>query len=107
MSSIVAKNYVTCNVSPPQPWCSRIDVTKGDDWMDQTVSGCKDILPGDEMTGVSSLFTLIASQGTMPSPTAVSWRPDQKMCLAAHPKEHVENYSSLHFPFGRNLSILI
>lgn len=36
----------------------------------------KTFSPGDEMTGVSSLFTLIASQGTVPSPTAVSWRPE-------------------------------
>lgn len=38
--------------------------TKGDDWMDQSVHGCKDILPGDHMKRVSSLFILIAPQGT-------------------------------------------
>lgn len=60
--------------SPPLPWLSRTDVTMGDDRMEQSVDGCKDILPHDQMKAVSSLFTLIAPQGTMLSPTAVSWR---------------------------------
>lgn len=88
---------------PPQPWRSRTDVTMGDDWMDQSVHWCKDILPGDQMKEVSSLFTLIAPQGTMHSPTAVSWR----MCFCAHLKECEEDYSSLPLPIRRNLLTLL
>lgn len=83
---------------PPQPWRNRMDVTMGDDWMDQSMHGCKDILPDDQMKGVSSLFTLIAPQGTMLSLTAVSWR----MCFCAHLKECEEDYSSLPLPIRRN-----
>lgn len=66
---------------PPQPWLRRTNVTMGNDWMDQSVDGCKDILPGDQMKEVSSHFALIAPQGTIPSPTSVSWRPkDLLLC---------------------------
>lgn len=43
--------------------------------MNQSVDGCKVILAGDQMTAVSSLFTLIVTQETKLSPTTDSWRP--------------------------------
>ena len=66
---------------PPHPWLSGADVTLGDDWMDRWLDGCKDILPGDRIKDVSSLFTLIAPQGSMLSITAVSWRMGSCACL--------------------------
>ena len=40
-----------------------MDVTMDADWMDQSADGS--FLPDDQMAGVSSLFALIAPQGTM------------------------------------------
>ena len=62
------EEQVSCDVPPvATPALAQQDVTMGDDWMDQSAAGCKDILPADQWREVSSLFTLIAPQGTMGS----------------------------------------
>lgn len=70
---------------PPQPWLSRTDVTIGDDWVDQSADGSQDILPADQVKGVSSPCALIAPQGTT-FPTAVSRRPEDVLLYSPERK---------------------